>query len=139
MASRGTEFVELSSFLAVVQEASFRRAAERLGLSPSALSHTVRSLEERLQVRLLNRTTRSLAPTEAGKALFERLAPAFGEINAAVEALHDSQGRPSGTVRVNCPKLGAELVLRPLFGAFARTYPAALMPASDPANGYSGT
>lgn len=120
---RGTEFAELAAFMAVVRERSFRRAASRLGLSPSALSHTIRALEERLGARLLNRTTRSVAPTEPGQALFDRIAPAFTEISGAVDMVRACQGRPSGTVKLNCPKLAAHLVLTPVFGLFARRYP----------------
>jgi DNA-binding transcriptional LysR family regulator len=120
---RGTEFAELAAFLAVVRERSFRRAASRLSLSPSALSHTIRALEDRLGVRLLNRTTRSVAPTEPGQALFDRIAPAFTEISGAVDVVRASHGRPSGTVKLNCPKLAADLVLAPMLGLFARRYP----------------
>ncbi len=120
---RGTDYAELSAFVAVAQERSFRRAAARLGLSPSALSHTVRELEERLGAKLLNRTTRSVAPTEAGASLYAGLAPAFADIAGAVKAVNRFRDRPSGTVRLNLPKLAADLALAPAFGRFARLYP----------------
>ena len=120
---RGTDYAELAAFVAVAQERSFRRAAARLGLSPSALSHTIRELEERLGVRLLNRTTRSVAPTQAGIRLLDQLAPAFAGIAEAVAAVSTFKDRPSGTVRLNLPRLAAHIVLAPLFGRFAQTYP----------------
>jgi DNA-binding transcriptional LysR family regulator len=120
---RGAEYAELAAFVAVAQERSFRRASVRLGLSPSALSHTVRELEERLGAKLLNRTTRSVAPTDAGLSLLDRLAPAFADIAGAVEAMSAFRDRPSGTVRLNLPKLAAQMALAPAFGRFARAYP----------------
>ena len=120
---RGSDYAELLAFAAVAEERSFRRAAARLGLSPSALSHTIRALEERLGAKLLNRTTRSVAPTEAGQGLLDRLAPAFADIDGAVEAVRATSARPSGRVRLNLPKLAAELILAPAFGRFARAYP----------------
>jgi DNA-binding transcriptional LysR family regulator len=120
---RGTEYAELAAFVAVTKERSFRRAASRLGLSPSALSHTIRELEERLGAKLLNRTTRSVAPTEAGRDLYDRLAPAFADITGAVEAVRAFGDQPSGTVRLNLPKLAAEMILAPALGRFARAYP----------------
>jgi DNA-binding transcriptional LysR family regulator len=120
---RGAEYAELAAFVAVTKERSFRRAASRLGLSPSALSHTIRELEERLGAKLLNRTTRSTAPTEAGRVLYDRLAPAFADITGAVEAVRALGERPSGTVRLNLPKLAAEIILGPALGHFARAYP----------------
>lgn len=120
---RGMEYAELAAFVTVAQERSFRRAAARLGLSPSALSHTIRALEERLGARLLNRTTRSVAPTHAGIRLLDQLAPAFAGITEAVAAVSMFKDRPSGTVRLNLPRLAAHIVLAPLFGRFAQTYP----------------
>lgn len=119
---RGSEFAELAAFVAVAQERSFRRAAARLGLSPSALSHTVRSLEVRLGSRLLNRSTRSVAPTEIGSALFERIAPAFADIRGAVDAASGTPDSPAGTVRLNMPKIAA-LLLASRLSRFAREYP----------------
>jgi DNA-binding transcriptional LysR family regulator len=101
--TRGSEYAELSAFVAVAKERSFRRAAARLGLSPSALSRVIRDLEDRLGTRLLNRTTRSVAPTDAGVALYERLAGAMEEITSAVAAVGAQSERPSGTLRLNLP------------------------------------
>ena len=120
---RGTEFAKLVAFVAVAQERSFRRAATRLGLSPSALSHAIRELEERLGAKLLHRTTRSVAPTEAGLGLLGRLAPAFADIAGAVAAVGAFSDRPSGTVRLNLPRLAAQIALAPGFGRFARDFP----------------
>ena len=120
---RGTEFAELTAFLAVAKERSFRRAAAQLGLSPSALSHTIRELEARLGTRLLNRTTRSVSPTEAGLALFNRIEPAVAEIESAVGSFGVFQLRPSGKLRLNLPRLAADLILAPVLGRFAQTYP----------------
>ena len=86
---RGTEFAELTAFVAVAEERSFAKAAAQLGIAPSTLSQTIRALEERLGVRLLNRTTRSVAPTEAGERLMAQLQPAFEGVSKAVEAVND--------------------------------------------------
>lgn len=120
---RGAEFVELRAFAAVAQERSFRKAAARLGVTPSALSHSIRALEERLGARLLHRTTRSVAPTEAGTALLGRLVPAFTEIEHAVSEVGAFSDRPRGRVRLNSPRLAAEVVLIPKLGQFAQLYP----------------
>src|SRR5712691_5236238 len=98
---RGAEFAELKAFAAVLERASFARAADHLGLSPSALSQTVRQLEARLGVRLLNRTTRSVAPTAAGSRLHERIAPMILEMDAAVAEAVAATGRTAGTLRIN--------------------------------------
>ncbi|ARP82189.1 LysR family transcriptional regulator [Bordetella genomosp. 8] len=119
----GAEFAELNAFVAVAQERSFRRAARQLGVSPSALSRTIRSLEERLAVRLLNRTTRSVAPTEAGQTLFERLRQGIGAIEGAVRDSASHQTRPKGVVRINLPQITAHLVVLPELKAFTRAYP----------------
>lgn len=120
---RGSEFAELSAFVAIAKERNFRRAATRLGVSPSALSHTMRALEERLGTKLLNRTTRSVAPTDAGLVLLDRLSPAMAEIDSAVAGVGAFRDRPSGKLRLNLPRLAASLVLSPVLGKFARTYP----------------
>ena len=124
---RGTEFAELTAFLAVAKERSFRRAAKRLGFSPSALSHTIRELEERLGTRLLNRTTRSVSPTEAGLALFNRIEPAITELESAVAELGVSQLRPSGRLRLNLSQVAADLILAPVLGRFAQAHPNILL------------
>src|ERR1700752_4647548 len=97
---RGSDFAELKAFAAVVERASFARAAEHLGLSPSALSQTIRQLEARLGVRLLNRTTRSLAATTAGSRLYERILPMIVELDAAVAEVVATTGRIAGTLRI---------------------------------------
>jgi len=119
----GTEYAELAAFMAVASERSFRRAAQRLGLSPSALSHTIRALETRLGARLLNRTTRSVAPTEAGQQLFARLQPVLGEMDAAVREVGAHQDTPRGTVRVNLPRIAAQWVVGPILADFLAAYP----------------
>ena len=124
---RGTEFAELTAFLAVTKERSFRRAAKRLGFSASALSHTIRDLEERLGTRLLNRTTRSVSPTEAGLALSNRIGPAIAEIESAVGAFGDFPLRPSGRLRLNLSRFAAQLILAPVLGRFAQAYPKILL------------
>ena len=120
---RGGEFADLRSFAAIVEHGSFARAAANLGVSPSALSQTIRGLETRLGVRLLNRTTRSVAPTDAGTRLLERLLPAMAEFDAAVAEVKAESGRPSGTLRINCPRTAAIHVLGPLIGPFLKAYP----------------
>lgn len=120
---RGVEYSELLSFVEVVRERSFRRAAARLGRSPSSLSHTMRALEQRMGAKLLNRTTRSVSPTEVGQLLFDRLAPAFADVDGAVAAVNDLRDRPAGLVRINVPSVAAEIVLGPVLGRFARAYP----------------
>src|SRR5882762_1408213 len=116
---RGSEFAELKAFAAVVERASFARAADHLGLSPSALSQTIRQLEARLGVRLLNRTTRSVAPTEAGSRLHERIAPMMQEMDAAVAAT----GRTAGTLRINTLGMAARKIIAPRLGRFHRAHP----------------
>lgn len=113
----------LAAFLAVAEERSFTRAAQRLGLSRSALSHAVRGLEERLGVRLLARTTRSVAPTDAGEQLIARLRPALGDVESVLDQIVGLRGRPAGRVRLVAPRLAAKMVLAPKLEAFTREYP----------------
>lgn len=120
---RPSSFSELVGFVAVGQELSFRRAASRMGVSPSALSHTVRRLEERLGVRLLNRTTRSVALTEAGTALLARLTAAFAELDRAEESATVFRDQLVGTVRLNLPSLAAYLLFEAGLGQFSRQFP----------------
>lgn len=120
---RATEFGELRAFVAVAQERSFRKAAARLGVTPSALSHVIRALEERLGAKLLHRTTRSVAPTEAGTALLGRLVPAMAEMENAASEVGAFSDRPRGRLRLNLPRLAAEAVLLPKLGQFAQLYP----------------
>lgn len=118
-----TKVNDLQAFLAVAKEQSFTRAAARLDLTPSALSHTIRALEARLGVRLLARTTRNVAPTEAGERLMRSIAPLFDQIAAEVEALGELRHKPAGTIRVTCSDDAIELYLRRVIGAFLRDYP----------------
>jgi len=113
----------LSAFLAVAEERSFTRAAKRLGVTPSAMSHAIRELEEGLGVRLLSRTTRSVAPTNAGEQLLARLRPALGDIQEALSQISGLSGKPAGRVRLLVPRLAAMTVLAPKLGQFARDYP----------------
>jgi DNA-binding transcriptional LysR family regulator len=117
------ELSVLSAFLVVAEGRSFTRAAKRLGVSPSALSHAIRGLEERLGVRLLARTTRSVAPTEAGELLLGQVGPALGEIRSALNGLGRLRERPAGRLRVVMPRTAAAMVLLPRLAHFAREYP----------------
>ena len=114
---------ELQAFAAVAEARSFRAAADRLGLSPSALSHSVRALEERLGVRLLNRTTRSVAPTEAGARVLASLAPALAEIRHAVDDAVSQAHTPQGRLRLSAPRAAAGLALLPLVSGFLAAHP----------------
>lgn len=113
----------LAAFLAVAEERSFTKAAKRLSVSQSALSHAVRGLEEHVGVRLLARTTRSVAPTDAGEQLIARLDPALTDIRGALEQVAGLRDRPSGRVRLVVSPLAATMVLGPKLGAFARAHP----------------
>lgn len=113
----------LATFVAVAEERSFTKAAVRLGVSTSALSHAIRGLEERLGVRLLARTTRSVAPTEAGDQLLAQVGPALGHIRTALHGIGRLRERPAGRVRVVMPRLAASMVLLPKLARFAREYP----------------
>jgi len=114
---------DLSTFLCVANHLNFSRAAVDLGLTPSALSHAVRTLENRLGVRLFNRTTRSVGLTEAGERLFARLKPAFRDIDDALEDLNHFRDKPSGNLRITAGRQAAELVLLPLASRFLEAYP----------------
>src|ERR1700734_2091096 len=94
---------DLSAFVAVIRTGGFREGARASGVSASSLSQAVRRLEAKLGVRLLNRTTRSVAPTEAGARLFERLVPALGEVEAAIDVVNAFRDRPAGTLKLNVP------------------------------------
>ena len=117
------DFDDLAAFLIVAEERSFTRAASRLGISPSGLSHMMRLLEERLGVRLLARTTRSVATTEAGKRLLSTLRPAFADINRGLQELGDMREKPSGTVRITAVKHAAEFLVIPMLDDFQREFP----------------
>ncbi len=121
---RGNTFNDLTGFLAVANERSFTKAAARLGVSQSALSHTIRDLEERLGVRLLTRTTRSVAPTQAGERLLDTLGPRFEEIDAELAAVSELRDKPTGTVRITIGEHAAiETILWPALAAFLPRYP----------------
>jgi len=113
----------LLAFWKVAEHRGFSAAAAALEVSPSALSQAIRSLETRLGVRLLNRTTRSVSLTEAGEAYLSRIGPALGEVLGAGEQLHAMQGRPSGLLRINAARISIAMVLRPLLAGFLETYP----------------
>ncbi|HEV7386087.1 MAG TPA: LysR family transcriptional regulator [Phenylobacterium sp.] len=114
----------LDSFAAIARHGNFRRAAVERGVSPSTLSQNLRDLESRLGVRLLNRTTRSVALTEAGAALLKSLQPALGQIAAAVDEARSAQAAPSGPLRINAPEPAVELVIAPMAAEFLAAYPA---------------
>ena len=114
---------DLSTFLAVARERSFTKAAARLHLSPSALSHTIRLLEERLGVRLLTRTTRSVSLTEAGERLLDTVKPHFEEIEAALSALTELRDKPAGIVRITAGEHAAETVIWPVVERLLPDYP----------------
>ncbi|HWU78052.1 LysR family transcriptional regulator [Rhodanobacter glycinis] len=118
-----TDLQELFAFLAVVQAGGFREAARKSGSSASSLSEAVRRLETRLGVRLLNRSTRSVVPTEAGTRLAERLVPALGEVDAALDVVSGFRDRPAGTLRLNVPTVAARLVLPGIVTPFLKAYP----------------
>ncbi|WP_421569746.1 LysR family transcriptional regulator [Stenotrophomonas sp. PD6] len=120
---RGAEFAELKAFVAVVDRASFARAADHLGLSRSALSQVIRQLESRLGVRLLNRTTRSVSPTEPGRRLHERVAPMLRGMDEAVAEAVGATARTAGTLRINTLSMAAKRVIAPRLGRFASAHP----------------
>jgi DNA-binding transcriptional LysR family regulator len=111
-------FNEFAAFTVVARELSFTRAAAKLGVSQSALSQTIRGLEERLGVRLLTRTTRSVAPTEAGRRLLDTLAPRFDEIVQELGLLSQLRDKPAGTIRINAGEHPAVFVLQPALRGF---------------------
>lgn len=113
----------LAAFLAVAEERSFTRAAKRFGVSPSAMSHAMRGLEEDIGVRLLSRTTRSVAPTEAGEQLLGRLRPALTDVQDALDQLSGLRHKPAGRVRLLIPRLTGTTVLGPKLAKFTRDYP----------------
>jgi DNA-binding transcriptional LysR family regulator len=119
----GENFHDLAAFVAVAQEQSFTQAATKLGVSQSALSQTIRGLEARLGVRLLTRTTRRVAPTEAGERLLRTVAPRFEEINAELAALSELRDKPAGTVRIAATENAAEAALWPALGRLLPNYP----------------
>src|SRR3979490_580706 len=117
------DLADLTAFIAVADRLSFRAAASRLGVTPSALSHSMRQLEERLGVRLLNRTTRSVSVTDAGLGLLERLRVAYGGVAGAIEELNGTRQRPMGRLRIYALPLAAAAVIAPIWERFLSTYP----------------
>ncbi|MEL4889821.1 LysR family transcriptional regulator [Xanthomonas protegens] len=120
---RGSDFAELKAFVAVVERRSFARAAEQLGLSPSALSQTIRQLEGRIGARLLNRTTRSVAPSASGELLYGRIAPLFREMAAAVAEASEATGQMKGTLRINTLGIAARTIIAPRLSRFHQAHP----------------
>src|SRR3954451_11395327 len=119
----GGNLNDLQAFVAVSKEHSFTKAAAKLGVSQSALSHTLRGLEERLGVRLLSRTTRSVSPTEAGERLLHTIGPRFDEIEAEVAAVSELREKPAGTLRITATENATETVLVPRLAPLLREYP----------------
>ncbi len=118
-----TQLAQLAVLATVAEHRSFRAAAKELEIAPSAVSHAVSSLEESLGIRLLARTTRSVAPTEEGRLLLQRLKPALDEIGIALEAVSEAGGRPAGTLRVTAPRFASDILLAPRLGEFLNRYP----------------
>jgi DNA-binding transcriptional LysR family regulator len=118
-----TDFGQLRAFIAVSEALNFTRAAEKLGVSSSALSQLVRALEERVGVRLLHRNTRSVSLTEAGDRLYKRVKPAVEELGAAIGQTSHLREQPVGLVRIHCFRTAADLYVRPILRSFHETYP----------------
>lgn len=116
-------FNDLLAFIAVARECSFTRAAAQLGVSQSALSHTIRALETRLGLRLLTRTTRSVSPTEAGERLLQTVAPRFEEIEAELAAVTELRDKPAGTIRITATDYATKAILWPKLSKVLRKYP----------------
>jgi DNA-binding transcriptional LysR family regulator len=114
---------DLAAFVAIARHLSFRRAAVELGITASALSHTLKGLEDRLAIRLVNRTTRSVALTEAGHRLFNQLLPALAGVQTAVEDLNAFRMKPHGTLRINAPRQALRQALVPLIAEFSTDHP----------------
>lgn len=114
---------DFATFFAVARNQSFRAAGDELGLSSSAISHSIKTLEQRLKIRLFNRTTRSVSLTEAGSNLYERLRPAFDEIQIMLDEMNDFRLTPTGTLKINAARVAARIFLMPLLVGFTREYP----------------
>ena len=114
---------DLQAFLAVARDQSFTKAAAKLGVTPSALSHAMRALEARLGIRLLARTTRNVSTTEAGDRLMRSIEPLFDQIASEVEALGELRDKPAGTIRITCTDDSLDLCIRPMLAEFVSTYP----------------
>ena len=118
-----TGLFELNAVAAVSAHRSFRAAAIELGISPSALSHAIAGLEKRLGVRLINRTTRSVALSEAGERFLARVTPALREIEGAIEDVNEFRDTPTGTLRINAMERSGHQILRPIVARFLRRHP----------------
>src|SRR5579862_1945081 len=118
-----SDLADLNTFLVVADRRSFRSAAAQLGVTPSALSHSMRQLEDRLSLRLLHRTTRSVSLTDAGVRLVERLRPAIDQISGALEDLNEARGRPAGRLRIFATPTAAPAVVIPVWQRFLSAYP----------------
>jgi DNA-binding transcriptional LysR family regulator len=114
---------DLAAFVTILSHRSFRKAADELGLSPSTLSHVIRTLEVNMGVRLLNRTTRSVSPTEAGERLAARLIPVMRDFDLALEEIDEFRGRPSGMLRINTSEIAARVLLSSIVPTFLQRYP----------------
>jgi len=114
---------DFAVFIAVARHKSFRAAGDALGLSPSAISHAIKQLEQRLKIQIFNRTTRSVSLTEAGLNLYQRLQPAFDEIDTVLDEVNDFRDTPIGTLKINTAPLFSRLVLMPIVAGFSRQYP----------------
>ena len=121
---RGPDLAEMTAFVAVAERRSFAQAAVQLGVSRSRLSETIRGLEERVGLRLLNRTTRSVAPTAAGERLLARLRPLLDDFGAALDSINEFRDKPAGLLRLTVPPPVASLMLAPLVSRFLAQYPA---------------
>src|SRR5258706_4081413 len=121
---RGTQFAQLTAFAAVAELGSFTKAASHLDLSAPSISEAVRSLEEDFGVRLLNRTTRHVALTDAGEQLLDHLTPAFANIDKAIDSVNSFRGQPAGVVRLSVHPLAAATVIGPLISRFSEAHPA---------------
>jgi DNA-binding transcriptional LysR family regulator len=120
---RRADLTDLSAFVAVANHKSFRAAANQLGVTPSALSHRMRQLEQRIGARLLHRTTRSVSPTEAGRKLFEQLRPAMDQIDLALNAVKTNQEKPTGRLALYIHPMIAQIVMAPVWRKFLTAYP----------------
>jgi DNA-binding transcriptional LysR family regulator len=118
-----TRLTEFDAIVAIARLGSFRAAATELGMSTSALSHAVSALEARLGVRLFNRTTRSVSPTDAGEQFIARIAPALGEIGSAIAGISSHRDTPAGTLRINASAGAARMILTPIFLEYLERYP----------------
>lgn len=124
---QASEFAELRAFVAVAERENFARAADHLNIMPSTISQTIKSLEERLGMRLLNRTTRKVSLTDAGLRLLARARPALMELEASIGDLDQFRGTPSGTLRLNVSSIAAQIVLAPVLKSFLAAYPAIVL------------